>query len=243
MAQAQQPDIPSLLLSDDEMEQVRTVLGARAQAVVTAVAQVHLAQNPRSWSKIATGALAFVRDKAARSYFIRLIDIEQGTVRFQQELYTECVYKCPRPLFHSFAGDKCMVGLAFADQTEATNFKNAVQGQLDKVNKRKTVAPRNPAPRPASSPSPQPGLGSASVSISGPMAGSGQVTLNSLSGKGSTTSLSSQGSVRDKKKGKFSKADIGAPSDFRHVGHIGWSPEKGFDVTTFRRVADALPEG
>ncbi|NWX02379.1 WASP protein, partial [Caloenas nicobarica] len=29
---------------------------------------------------------------------------------------------------------------------------------------------------------------------------------------------------------KISKADIGAPSGFKHVGHIGWDPNNGFDV-------------
>ena len=30
------------------------------------------------------------------------------------------------------------------------------------------------------------------------------------------------------KKSKLSKEDIGTPTDFRHVGHVGWDPEKGF---------------
>jgi len=31
-------------------------------------------------------------------------------------------------------------------------------------------------------------------------------------------------------KGKLDKTRIGMPSDFRHVGHIGWDPDVGFDV-------------
>lgn len=33
---------------------------------------------------------------------------------------------------------------------------------------------------------------------------------------------------KSKKKGKLSKEDIGTPTDFRHVGHVGWDPDKGF---------------
>lgn len=41
-------------------------------------------------------------------------------------------------------------------------------------------------------------------------------------------------SVKDKKrqgeKKKFTKADIGLPQDFRHVSHVGWNPNTGFDI-------------
>nr|XP_009862217.2 uncharacterized protein LOC104266813 isoform X2 [Ciona intestinalis] len=33
-----------------------------------------------------------------------------------------------------------------------------------------------------------------------------------------------------KKKGKLTKADISMPSGFKHVGHVGWDPNKGFDT-------------
>ncbi|XP_039251561.2 uncharacterized protein LOC120329022 isoform X2 [Styela clava] len=32
------------------------------------------------------------------------------------------------------------------------------------------------------------------------------------------------------KKGKLTKADISQPQDFKHVGHVGWDPNKGFDM-------------
>nr|XP_025044331.1 wiskott-Aldrich syndrome protein [Pelodiscus sinensis] len=40
----------------------------------------------------------------------------------------------------------------------------------------------------------------------------------------------------EKKKGKkkISKADIGAPSGFKHVTHVGWDPTTGFDVCSSR---------
>uniref|UniRef100_A0A8C2STZ0 WASP actin nucleation promoting factor n=1 Tax=Coturnix japonica TaxID=93934 RepID=A0A8C2STZ0_COTJA len=38
------------------------------------------------------------------------------------------------------------------------------------------------------------------------------------------------GSERKKGRKKISKADIGAPSGFKHVGHIGWDPDNGFDM-------------
>lgn len=36
---------------------------------------------------------------------------------------------------------------------------------------------------------------------------------------------------RQAEKKKISKADIGLPQDFRHVSHVGWNPNTGFDFT------------
>ncbi|KAM8986016.1 actin nucleation-promoting factor WAS-like [Ara ararauna] len=43
-----------------------------------------------------------------------------------------------------------------------------------------------------------------------------------------------------KSRKKISKADIGAPSGFRHVGHIGWDPSNGFDVAALDPALRAL---
>ena len=40
---------------------------------------------------------------------------------------------------------------------------------------------------------------------------------------------------KDKKdkggKKKLTKEDISTPTEFRHVSHVGWDPNKGFDVS------------
>lgn len=44
--------------------------------------------------------------------------------------------------------------------------------------------------------------------------------------------INKQGRPRKPRKGKLSKADIGAPSDFRHLAHVGFDPSTGvFDVS------------
>uniref|UniRef100_A0A8C2GQA9 WASP like actin nucleation promoting factor b n=1 Tax=Cyprinus carpio TaxID=7962 RepID=A0A8C2GQA9_CYPCA len=49
------------------------------------------------------------------------------------------------------------------------------------------------------------------------------------------TNLHSNFNWKDKGKGKnkkkkISKSEIGTPSNFRHVGHVGWDPNTGFDL-------------
>jgi Wiskott-Aldrich syndrome protein len=39
-----------------------------------------------------------------------------------------------------------------------------------------------------------------------------------------------KGKVGKGAKGKLDKTQIGLPADFRHLGHIGYTPEKGFSV-------------
>lgn len=43
---------------------------------------------------------------------------------------------------------------------------------------------------------------------------------------------SKDGQKKNKKKNakKLNKADIGIPLDFRHVSHVGWDANKGFDL-------------
>ena len=49
--------------------------------------------------------------------------------------------------------------------------------------------------------------------------------------KSGTNTMKSKDKTK-KKRGKLCKEDIGTPTDFRHVGHVGWDPEKGlFDVS------------
>ena len=35
---------------------------------------------------------------------------------------------------------------------------------------------------------------------------------------------------KKKKKGKLRKEDISLPTNFQHISHVGWDPNKGFDL-------------
>ncbi|NXN93092.1 WASP protein, partial [Rhinopomastus cyanomelas] len=51
-----------------------------------------------------------------------------------------------------------------------------------------------------------------------------------------------ESTAAEQKKGrkKISKADIGAPSGFKHLGHIGWDPNSGFDLAALDPALRAL---
>ncbi|KAF4530474.1 hypothetical protein B566_EDAN014676 [Ephemera danica] len=70
--------------------------------------------------------------------------------------------------------------------------------------------------------------GPALVVASGPPLGPKPSRLNQ---QGRSSKWGTKRNSRDKDSArKLTKADIGMPLDFRHVTHVGWDPNKGFDL-------------
>ncbi|PWA30390.1 hypothetical protein CCH79_00017677 [Gambusia affinis] len=188
------------------------------QTLCSAVVQVYRAERSCSWVKRCCGVACLVKDNPQRSYFIRVFDIKEGKSMFEQELYHSFSISCPRPYFITFAGDSCQVGLNFASEEEAKRFRVTVSDLLTRRQRKSG-----------------PALPMATVDIKNPEINNIRVQnshshhqpyhLNNM--------LSHSGLVRrDKKskKKKLTKADIGTPSNFQHIGHVGWDPNTGFDL-------------
>ncbi|KAG5836025.1 hypothetical protein ANANG_G00250240 [Anguilla anguilla] len=205
----------SLLLSEQENERVMDLLGRRCVTLATAVAQLYMAlpHSPSHWTLQCTGALCFVKDNPQRSYFIRLYDIKEGKQTWEQELYSQLEYHCPAAFFHTFAADNCQVGLNFASEEEAESFRDILEEKINQRVSRQEKRHLPPVPssgRDGLPPLPPPnGPARSSPSFS-------TMDIQNADGKKEKKS---------KKKGpKLSKADIGAPSGFTHVSHVGWDP-------------------
>lgn len=249
--QGVQQNIPSTLLQDHENQQLFEMLGRKCWTLATAVVQLYLALPPGAehWTKGHCGAVCFVKDNPKKSYFIRLYGLQAGRLLWEQELYSQLVYSAPTPFFHTFAGDDCQAGLNFANEGEAEAFRNLVQEKIQKRNQRQSGDRRQlpPPPVPVSEERrgglpplpPHPGgdqggpaaspvsLGLVTVDIQNPDITNSR--YRSLPAPGPSPS--------DKKrsgKKKISKSDIGAPSGFKHVSHVGWDPQNGFDVSNSR---------
>lgn len=66
---------------------------------------------------------------------------------------------------------------------------------------------------------------------------SNKPALQASNGSPSTTNIRPPVAIFDTKKKskkdknrKLTKADIGLPSDFKHVSHVGWDPNQGFAI-------------
>ena len=88
--------------------------------------------HSRRWNKRSSGVACFVKDNTRRSYFVRIFDLDRGTMLvFDQELYNQFRYRTPRPsYFHTFEADECQVGLNFADEDEANYFRQTIEQKL-----------------------------------------------------------------------------------------------------------------
>eukprot|EP00069_Balaena_mysticetus_P003406 bmy_16627T0 len=224
-----QQNIPSTLLQDHENQRLFEMLGRKCWTLATAVVQLYLAlpRGAEHWTKEHCGAVCFVKDNPQKSYFIRLYGLQAGRLLWEQELYSQLVYSTPTPFFHTFAGDDCQAGLNFADEGEAQAFRTLVQEKIQKRNQRQGGDRRQlpPPPVPANE-GPAAGslsLGLVTVDIQNPDITNSRYRGLPAPGPGPS----------DKKrsgKKKISKADIGAPSGFKHVSHVGWDPQNGFDV-------------
>ncbi|XP_022605541.1 neural Wiskott-Aldrich syndrome protein-like isoform X1 [Seriola dumerili] len=221
--QRRQINVGSLLLTPQENEYLFNHLGRKCITLSSAVVQVFTADRNSSWNKRCCGVACLVKDNPNRSYFIRVFDIRDGKMMFEQELYNNFSIYFPKPYFITFAGDTCQVGLNFASEEETKRFHSHVSELLGK-RQRKTEKRRDPLNGPS--------LPMATVDIKNPEINSVQRFHNNSQ---VNNIVHSSFPKREKKGGKgkrkrLTKADIGTPSNFQHIGHVGWDPNTGFDL-------------
>ncbi|XP_028849466.1 wiskott-Aldrich syndrome protein-like isoform X2 [Denticeps clupeoides] len=215
---------PSALLSPQEHDKLLDLLGRRCVSLVTTVVQLYMAlpHNPNCWCLQNTGVLCFVKDNHQRSYFIRLFDVQAGKLLWEQELFNQLVYKRARPFFHTFAGDECQVGLNFVSEQEAESFFYNIEEKIIQRNERQDrslpAIPNQYAMLPA-----LPAM--ATIDIQNPdIQASRYRSLPAPSNVNVSKGKDKKDKKGKKKSSKLSKADIGAPSGFTHVSHLGMDP-------------------
>ncbi|ODN00646.1 Neural Wiskott-Aldrich syndrome protein [Orchesella cincta] len=235
---------PSLLLSPDENRLIFEILGRGRQTLATAVGRL-LVPTPdqQQWQKKdSTGAVCLVRDTTKKSYFIQVFSLRAKNMIFRQEIYNQFEYQMQQATFMTFEGDSSMVAILFADGTEACNFREALDSKLEakrqRRSERETRKSRVLETQVNNVPPPQSNNHYASNNVNTTPSypnGNTVTTTYTFSPAAAVTGFSklrkSKGKEKDnKKKTKLTAKDIGTPMDFRHVQHVGWDPNKGFDL-------------
>lgn len=242
---------PSILLSREENDQVFSLIGPKCQSLATAVVQLFTTEDPShsKWKKKDTGVLCLIKDNGKRSYFFRIYCLYRKAMIWEQEVYLQIEYKNPRPFLHTFEAEEYMAAFNFANENEANILRNIL---LEKIELRKirreerrqrsmvsarsstassvpsrqngTLLPPPPEPEPAPAPpTPAPTPHMQPPQSMPQMQPIPAKTNHSL---GSYTLKSNK-----KQKGrKLTKADIGVPQNFKHISHVGWDANKGFDL-------------
>ena len=158
--------------------------------------------------------------------------MDRKIVVFDQEIYNQFRYKTPRPYFHTFEAEDGQVGLNFADETEAAQFQKIVE---DKLAERRQRRERRAAVKQRHS------LGSTNGAVKGdapPPPSSTGIPVYNVSTAPSTIIQQSHQPAhlyfsmkkKGEKKVKLKKEDISLPTNFQHISHVGWDPNRGFDL-------------
>ena len=116
-----------------------------------------------------------------------------------------------------------MIGFSFADELEAAQFLDRVQNKERLVVASKPVIPTVPESRPSVTSAPQP---------IPPQTTAPAVSIDRKDTKKDSSGgfFGFGGRKETIKKGKLDKSMIGAPTDFQHVSHVGYSAQSGFSV-------------
>lgn len=230
---------PSQLLTSDENEQLFSLLGKRCQTQCTAVVQLYMTQSPAhaSWVKKWTGALCFIKDNIRKSYFFRLYCLKTNRLVWEQELYERIEVTKPRPFLIVFEGQEGIIALNFATEDEATAFMNTTTSTVTSRNRRRDERLKRNSTRKDPPPARPPPVSNQnnvfndnSVTLRNKPSFSGPVVPNTAFQQ-QQQQPPHQRSAAKKGKTRLRKEDIGMPSNFKHLTHVGWSPTSGFDLS------------
>ncbi|XP_053677950.1 actin nucleation-promoting factor WASL [Anopheles nili] len=246
----------SVLLSNEENDQLFRLLGRRCQTLNTAVVQLYTTQSPAhaSWVKRCTGALCFIKDNLRKSYYFRLYCLKSNHMVWEQELYEKIEVTQPKPYLITFEGQDGIVAFNFASDDEAAGVMNTTITTINNRNRRRDERiKRNNTrkdPPPARPPPLQAAGGFASnnnftdsdmgvtlrtkQSFTSPFSGPpGTPAFHQYPGQPQAANVGNNLHQKPRKvkgMGKLQKSDIGSPSNFKHVTHVGWDPHSGFDL-------------
>ncbi|KAJ2944003.1 hypothetical protein O0L34_g8328 [Tuta absoluta] len=234
----------SVLLSRDENEQVFGLIGPKCQSLATAVVQLFTTEGPghSEWKKKDTGVLCLIKDNSRRSYFFRIYCLYRKQMIWEHEVYMQIEYKSPRPYLHTFEAEEYMTAFNFANEDEAKVLKSILIEKIElrkqrreERRQRSIAAQRVNSTSSASSFNSVRQNGVATPPVPAPVAApvpalppKSIANTNTLSSTGGYNTL--KGSNKKPKTRKLTKADIGMPQDFKHISHVGWDANKGFDV-------------
>ncbi|CAK9290740.1 unnamed protein product [Gordionus sp. m RMFG-2023] len=221
-------NVPSILLTEEENLKLFKIMGRRCSTQATAVVQVFLAEPPlyNGWIKKCCGIACFVKDNSRRSYFIRIYDLKNQMAVWEQELYIQFKYYTPLPFFHTFDTDLCPAALNFADQREAQRFQQAIDNKL-RQRQMKQIS---------NSQIERSGSINHIITPRHDLANNNIIPLINSSAINRSSSCVAQGKIPKlrkkevKKSMRLRKTDIGQPTNFQHIQHVGWDPNKGLET-------------
>ncbi|CAB4057428.1 WASL [Lepeophtheirus salmonis] len=227
----------SKLLTHEENVFLMRLLGPRCPSLATSVVQVFESRKDRIWSPVLRcGVVCFVKDNLKRSYYIRILHLPASTLALNQEIYSQFCYKTPMSWFHTFEGDSAVIGLNFANEIEALQFKNILQTNLRERRlhkERKKCSKRSLGSGHLVRKDASESTSFSTSSLSSSIADMSINTVGSSSGLSTNSqhhsSVSGGYKLRNLSRKKIKKEDISRPTNFKHISH-SWYDHGGFEA-------------
>uniref|UniRef100_A0A1B6MIX4 WH1 domain-containing protein n=2 Tax=Graphocephala atropunctata TaxID=36148 RepID=A0A1B6MIX4_9HEMI len=231
----------SNLLTREENECIFSLFGTRCESLATTVVQVFVTNAPEhcDWSKLDAGVLCLVKDHLKRSYYFRLYCPERRCMVWEHEVYNSMQYNAPRPFLHTFEAQDCIVAFNFASEEEAKWLRTILLDKLESKKQRREKRLRNSYHAREQQNSKPPTYSSNGVVSS---ANKYSVSNQHPPSSGFTNHKDEKKKNKKKDDKKLTKADIGNPTEFRHISHVGWDINKGFDASLSNEESPELKE-
>lgn len=229
---------PSASLSAEQNEQLFQLLGSKKFTQSTGIAQIFSTEPPAhsAWVKRHTGVLCFVKDHIRKSYYMQMYCLNREELIWEHEVYEPFIMHNPRPYMLTFEGSDRIVSFNFVSNEEATGYFQTVRDLMSSRMRKQEERSRRTARPVNQNVTSNRNNGDESVALRKPkhsITTTKPVVHDIYSTKPMTTMpvKTTKSSKRDKKPVKkvVTKADIGTPSGFQHVTHVGWDSYKGFN--------------
>ncbi|KAE9549456.1 hypothetical protein FO519_007331 [Halicephalobus sp. NKZ332] len=122
----------SKLLTDEENFALFNLIGTNCVSLTAGVCQLFRAEYGK-WRKVSTGVISLVKDYNQKSYCLRMLNLQEEQLIFQQTLYSlfrvKTNPKCSR--FLVFEGESATYGLNFSEDFEAESFGYHLQKRYE----------------------------------------------------------------------------------------------------------------
>ncbi|XP_014243812.1 neural Wiskott-Aldrich syndrome protein-like [Cimex lectularius] len=211
----------SSLLTYEENDIIFSILGVKCTALATTVAELYFSRGRygNDWQFKDFGVLCLVKDNCKKSYFFRLYCPLRKKLLWEHEVYNNLTYLMLSPYLYAFEAEDYITGFNFADEEEGAQLKAILMHKLEwKRHKKERKREHNNNVGGTRKP-PEPN------GYFPPAIDTTTSSAMPLIGK----RISFQGTKK-----KLTKEDIGIPLHFRHISHVGWDPDRGFDLNNLQ---------
>lgn len=208
-------NVPSDLLTKDENQKIFELLGDKRLTQATAVVQLFSTESPghSKWIKRFTGILCFVRDSVVRSYFLRMYSLNRNKMVWEQELYECFMMTQPQSYLLVFPAQDYIVAFNFVLDDEANKFFKVVQNCLENRKKRQQKRLERSTRKSDEA-----------------------IQIRSPKPKRIPSTPVKPLKLHNK---RLTKEDIGMPSGFKHLVHMGYGQKHDFSL---EKCDEALKE-